>query len=301
MSAIVPPETTVGSTETDAMGIQGVHVIRVTTLVAVAVLLVTVVPADAKGFEVSLLAGWTAPSFEEEFVYDPNIDLPFPGGGIRQEGVFHLKARGSFAFGGSVAYFFTRHVAIEGRVDTIDLDIDSTGPRFEAAVSVLPGIGGTAVLDVGSGTVNVERLFPLSLNLRTRTGGTTRFFASGGVSYLPRVHFDAFQPVSLSIGVLGLPPVEIGRVVLQAGAVDSGEGRLGLNAGGGVEFDVAPNVAIVGEVRVHRFPPQDFVWQRSEDPSLPIEEILIESLERLPPFEVSLTYFQATGGVAIRF
>jgi opacity protein-like surface antigen len=276
---------------------------KATPLAAVSVFLITVVTADAQGWEVSFLAGWTAPSFEEEFVYDPNLELPnIPGGSIHQEGVFRLKAGGSFAFGGSVAYFFNRHVAVEGRVDTIDLGIDTLGPRFEAAVPVVPGFSATAVLDVGNGTINVERLFPLSLNLKVRTGGgTARFVASGGLSYLPRVRFDAFQPVSLAIGGTGLPLVEIARVVLEAGAIDSGESRWGFNGGAGVEFGVAPNVSIVGEVRLHSFQPQAFVWESSGDPTLGIEERLVEALVGLPPGEVQLLYFQATGGVAFRF
>ena len=275
---------------------------KATPLVVTAIFFATAGTADAQGWEVSFLAGWTAPSFEEEFVYDPDIDLPnIPGGSFHQEGIFHLKAEGTFAFGGSVAYFFNRHVAIEGRVDTIDIGIDTLGPRFEAAVPILPGFSATAVLDVGSGTINVERLFPLSLNLKVRTGGTTRFVASGGLSYLPRVRFNAFQPVSLAIGGTGIPPVEIARVVLEAGAIDSGKSRFGFNGGAGFEIDVAPNVSIVGEVRVHSFLPQAFVWERSEDPGSPIEEILLGALVGLPPGEVELVYFQATGGVAFRF
>jgi hypothetical protein len=271
-------------------------------LVVLAIFFVTEVTAEAQGWEVSLLAGWTAPSFEEEFAYDPDIDLPnIPGGSIHQEGIFRLEAKGSFAFGGSIAYFFNRHMAVEGRVDTIDIGIDTIGPRFEAAVPVLPGFSATAVLDVGSGTINVERLFPVSLNLKVRTGDTVRFVASGGLSYLPRVRFDAFQPVSLAIGGTGLPLVEIARVVLEAGAVDSGESRLGFNGGAGVEIGVAPNVSIVGEVRVHSFQPQTFVWESSADPAGPIEEVLLEALVGLPPGEVELVYFQATGGVAFRF
>ena len=75
-------------------------------------------PAKAQ-WEVSFLAGWTAPTFEEQFVFNPDIELPdLPGAAIRQSGEFVLEGRGSFAFGGSVAYMFNEHVGIEGRVDT---------------------------------------------------------------------------------------------------------------------------------------------------------------------------------------
>lgn len=275
---------------------------KTTALVVAAIFLSTAGTARAQGWEVSFLGGWTAPSIEEELVYDPDIDLPnVPGGNVQQEGVFRLNAKGSFAFGGSVAYFFNRHVAIEGRLDTIDFDIDTVGPRFEAAFQVIPGLGAEAVLDFGMGTIEVERLLPLSLNLKAQSGGTARVFGSGGLSYLPRVRFDAFQPVSFGVGGFGIPTIELASVVLEAGALDSGEDRLGFNAGGGVEIDVSPSVAIVGDFRIHRFPSQTFVWRSAGGTFSPIEEILLEELEELPPIEVELIYFQATGGVAFRF
>jgi hypothetical protein len=89
--------------------------------------------------------------------------------------------------------------------------------------------------------------------------------------------------------------------VLEAGAVDSGESHWGFNGGAGVEIGVAPNVSIVGELRVHGFPSQAFVWTSSEDPASPIDESLLEQLLGLPPSQVELVYFQATGGVAFRF
>lgn len=252
----------------------------------------------------TLLAGWTAPTFEAQVAFDPDIDLPtFPGGNFRQSGVFQLDARGSFAFGGSLSYFFNEHFAVEGRVDTIDFQVDTVGPRLEADIELVPGIPlATAVLDVPPGSVNVERLFPLSFNVKARTGGRARFAASGGVSYLPRLRFDAAQPVTLAVSGLGLPPVEVARVVLSAGAVaDTSESRFGLNGGVGLEVDVAPHVALVGDLRLHRFEPQTFTWQRSESPGSAIDEILLEELEKLPPIEIDVIYFHVAFGLAFRF
>ena len=126
---------------------------RAASVSTVAIFLGTAVTASAQGWEVSILAGWTAPTFEEEFVFSPDIDIPdIPGGSIRQDGEFALKAKGSFAFGGSIAYFFNEHVAIEGRIDTIDFDIDTIGPLLEANVDLIPGLPlATTVLDLGMG------------------------------------------------------------------------------------------------------------------------------------------------------
>lgn len=259
------------------------------------VLVGSVSPAAAQ-WEVSLLAGWTAPTYEEQFVFSPDLSLP-DDGIIRQSGEFMLKGRGSFAFGGSLAYMVNEHIGIEGRVDTINFKIDTIGPQFAADAGIA-----TAILDVGMGSVNVERLFPLSLNLKARTGGRTRFVASGGLSYLPQVRFEAVQPVSLGIGFPGLPSVPLASVALEAGAA-SGEGssRWGLNAGAGVEVQVSPLVSIVGEARFHGFESQTFIWERAGAPTTELEELLLQALETLPPIDIQLIYFQVTGGIAFRF
>ncbi|HSF19203.1 MAG TPA: hypothetical protein VLK65_26990, partial [Vicinamibacteria bacterium] len=158
-------------------------------------MLVATSSGAAEGWEVSVLGGWTAPTYEARLSYEPNIDLPdFSGARIRQSGVLALDARGSFAFGGSVAYYFQDFLAIEGRIDTVDFDIQTEGPVFTADVALpAPLPDATAVLDLGTGTVDVERLYPLSLNVKARTGGRARFVASGGVSYLPELRLNAIQ------------------------------------------------------------------------------------------------------------
>lgn len=263
--------------------------------------LLSSVSASAQ-WEVSFLGGWTAPFIEESFVYSPDIDFPdIPGASFRQDGNFTLTGRGSFAFGGSVAYFFSEHLAIEGRVDTVGFDIDTSGPLFTADVDFGLALPATVALDLGMGEVQVERLFPMSFNLKARTGGNTRFIASAGISYLPRVRFKAAQPVSLAVGGFGIEPFELASVLLEAGAVDSGDSKWGFNMGAGVDVQISPSVSLVGDVRFYGFQPQTFVWQRSENPSMPLEEILVSALMRLPPIQIQVLYFQATGGIAFRF
>ena len=234
------------------------------------------------------------------FVYEPDIDVP--GGTIRQTGDFVLTARGGPAFGGSLAFFFTENVGIEARVDTVDFDIDLVGPRFESDVDLGPGLPpASVVLNVPPGVINVERLYPLSLNLKARSSGRARFQASGGVSYLPRVRFEAAQPVTLGLSSLG-SEVELASVVLNVGALaEDSESRWGFNGGAGFEVDVAPVVSFLADVRVHAFQPQTFVWQRASQPGSELDELLLEALEDLPPVEIDLFYFQVTAGLLFRF
>ena len=168
--------------------------------IGLAAFFITLASPVTAQWEVSLLAGWTAPTFEEQFVFNPDIDLPdLPGGSIRQSGEFLLEGRGSFALGGSLAYMFSDHVGIEGRVDTINFKIDTLGPLFTSDMGAA-----TAILDVGMGSINVDRLFPLSANFKARTGGRTCFVVSGGVSYIPGQAFADLEAVSV-----GLVPVHV--------------------------------------------------------------------------------------------
>jgi hypothetical protein len=264
-------------------------------------------PASADSFEVSLFAGWTAPTYEQSFQWDPDINLPtFPGFDIQQQGSFGLKASGGFNFGGSATYYFNDYIGIEGRIDVVDIKIDTLLPSFTATLDLpapLPPIG--AELDLSEGAVEVDRLFPFSLNLKARTGGRTGFVASGGLSYLPRLRATGSQTVGLGVTGLGnLPLLDIATIELGVEATpdETDEGRLGFNLGAGLEIGLSENVALVGDVRVFRFKTLTLQWTRLSAPTTELEELLIEELEQeLEPIEFEPTWFQAMGGIVVRF
>ncbi len=261
----------------------------------------------AEGWELTLLAGWTAPTYEQTFQYRPDISLPtLPGIDIQQEGVFQLDGRGGLAFGGSLAYYLTDNIAIEGRVDTVDFKIDTLAPRFTATVDLpepLPQLG--AELDLGTGKVEVDRLYPLSVNLKARTSGGARFVASGGFSYLPRLRLTAGQSIGLGLTGLGdFGQIEIPTLEIQAEALpdEKDEGRFGFNAGAGVEIDLGESIAIVGEARFFRFQKLTFHWSGAGESVSPLEDLLLEQIEaELEPIELEPMYFQVTGGIVLRF
>ncbi len=273
------------------------------------ILAVWLVPAVswAEGWELTLLAGWTAPTYQQTFQYRPDISLPtLPGIDIQQEGVFQLDGRGGLAFGGSLAYYFTDNIAIEGRVDTVDFKIDTLAPRFTATVDLpepLPPLG--AELDLGTGKVEVDRLYPLSVNLKARTSGGARFVASGGFSYLPRLRLTAGQSIGLGLTGLGdFGRLEIPTLEIQAEALpdEKDEGRFGFNAGAGVEIDLGESIAIVGEARFFRFQKVTFHWSGAGESVSPLEDLLLEQIEaELEPIELEPMYFQVTGGIVLRF
>ena len=274
-------------------------------MAAIGLLLVAGSRAEA-GWEIAFLGGWTAPTFEKTFTYQPDLGLPtFPGVDIRQQGEFSLKARGSFAFGGSVAYYFTDLFGIEGRVDSVDFQIDTIAPSFIATVELpapLPPVSTT--VDLGQGEVNVGRLYPFSANFKLRTRGAARFMVSGGLSYLPSLRLDASQELGLGVTALGFQLLRVATVGVTAVAtpVTPDESRWGINGGAGLELDVSEKVAITIEGRVYRFKQHRFAWEGVQAPTTELEELLLGQLENeLDPIELEPIYFQVTGGIVIRF
>jgi hypothetical protein len=252
-------------------------------------------------WEVTFLAGWTAPTIEERVPLDTEVDLPqIPGTTWQQQGEFAIVGRGSFAFGGSIAYFFGGHVGIEGRVDTVDFQVDTEGPRITGTtplVAPLPPLHTT--LDLSNGAVEVERLYPLSANVKLRTGGSVAFVASGGVSFLPRLRFTARQQAGLAVNGLHLAAVAV-----EADALSNvpAKDRLGFNGGGGVQVRISEKLAILGEARVFVFPTETLSWRPSTTPHSQLEEALLQSLlTNLEPIELDLAYFHVSGGLAVRF
>ncbi len=275
-------------------------------IATIALLFVTGSSVAEAGWEIAFLGGWTAPTFEQTFTYQPDLALPtFPGIDIRQEGEFSLKARGSFAFGGSIAYYFTDFFGIEGRVDSVDFQIDTVAPSFIATAELpapLPPVSTT--LDLGQGEVNVERLYPFSVNLKLRTPGAARFVVSGGLSYLPSLRLDASQELGLGVTALGFQLLQVASVGVTAVAAPTtpDESRWGFNGGAGLEFDVSEKIAITIEGRVYRFKQHTFTWEGVEAPTTAIEELLLDQLENeLDPIQLEPIYFQVTGGIVIRF
>jgi hypothetical protein len=259
--------------------------------------------------EVAAYVGPALPRYEQSFQYDlgPN---PFrlPGVTLEQNGVFQLDGRGGLSVGGGLTwYFLASTVGIEGRVDTADVDVRTTGARYTARVdlpSPLPDL--TTDVDLGTGTVDLDRLRPLSLNVKVKTPGPLRLTASAGVSYLPEFRFVTNQTVGLGVSDVGLSSLDVATVRFRAEALPNEQGRtgrLGANAGGGLQVSILPTLAVVVEARVFIFKKHTLVWQRADRGSLsPIEEALAQELERqLEPVEFNPTFFQATAGLTLTF
>jgi opacity protein-like surface antigen len=261
--------------------------------------------AFAGGFEVAGYVGPAVPFYDQTFRYDPGaVVSPFRGITIQQQGVFELNAKGGLAFGGGVTFYALGPLGLEGRIDTAGANVGTTGARYQASVRLPAPLAPLSTsLDLGTGTVDLDRLRPSSLNVKVRTGGPVRVTVSGGVSFLPAFGFGVTE--TLGLGVTGLDS-QLGRInvaTLAFRADSRDEGHWGWNVGGGLQVKLAAHLALLGEARYFRFDRETFSWSPANSrPLSPFEVALLHELERrLEPVSFTPTFFQVTAGVALGF
>jgi opacity protein-like surface antigen len=268
--------------------------------------------------DLALYLGRSFPGYSQTVTYSPGpVSVPIPGLTISQSGAFTLEGNGALAVSGGVTLYIGGILGIEGRYDTVRVNVTETAPSYDVSVA-LPGIPTpvTASLELGQGTVDVSTLKPWSLNLKLRTPGTVRLFASGGISHLPSFDFTVDQRIGLGVTGVNLitrqatiSSVGISGALTPVASPDGGAGttggasKWGGNLGGGLQFSVGKNISLVVEGRYFYFPSQKFEWTVSTDRFLSsIEQALLDAtLTRLPQVEFKPRFFQVTGGITISF
>jgi hypothetical protein len=265
---------------------------------------------SAIGLELAAYVGRAIPKYDQTFTYDPGLlGVRIPGVTLRESGTFSLEASGGLTVSGAATVYLLDFVGIEGRIDSAEAKADITNSHYDVVADLpFPFSQLTGRADFTGGTAQLERLKPLSLNVKLRTPGPIRFTFSGGVSFLNELNATAHQTIAL--GVAGVTPVsiDVARVGVsfkaQAVPTESGSnGKLGGNAGAGLQFKVGSHFAVVGEARGFLFKKRKLQWTATPDQSLPpAQAIVFQSiLNRLEPVEFNPTYWQATGGIAISF
>jgi opacity protein-like surface antigen len=285
-------------------------------LAAAALLPLTASAGD--NVDLALYLGGSFPGYSQTFTYDPGpVSVPIPGLVITQSGAFTLEGGGGLVVSGGITFYFGGIIGIEGRYDTVRVSVNETAPSYDVSVT-LPGIPTpvTASLDLGQGTVDVSTLKPWSLNLKLRTPGSVRFFASGGISRLPSFDFTLSQRIGLGVTGLNIitrqatiSSVGISGALTPVASQDAGASpgggasKWGGNLGGGLQFSVSKNITLIAEGRYFYFPSQKFEWTVNTDRSLSsIEQSLLDAtLARVPQVEFKPRFFQVTGGVTIGF
>lgn len=276
-------------------------------LVPVALALVWPVTAGAVGFEIDLHAGRTAPTFEQTLTYDPSASIPnVPGVSLRPLGPLQMEAKGALAFSGGVTLFFAGPLGIEGRIDGLEADLATAPAGYDVTAAAQPPLPGfSARLDLLGEDLKIERVLPVSLNLRLVTPGSVRFSISGGISRLGTINVGGALAGALRVDAGGFPlPVATARVSLVAAAPpdEADRGRYGLNAGVGLQIGLGANLALSGEVRGFLFKERVLTWSAGAPPSNVVEEaVQQELLARLEPIRFTPTFFSANVGLALRF
>lgn len=265
------------------------------------------VPAGvaAGELELGVFAGPSIPTYEQTFTYNPgafHFPTTLPGVSIVEQGTFGLTARGGLAAGASLTYFPAEVFGIEARVDSVSINVDATGVRYVASVTIPPLPPFSASVDLPPGVVAVDRLTPLSFGLKLRTPGHVRLSLSVGGSYLPKAEATVTQSLAVGLGRLG-PPIEVTQASIRAVALPSeGQGRWGVSGAVGLEVPLGARVSLQVEGRAFRFQKQTLSWELVEPTANPaIDDLLRAAVGRLDPVEFNPTFYQVTAGFAFRF
>jgi len=270
--------------------------------------------AAAGEFEVFGHLGITFPFYSQSFTYDPGpVTLPIPNVGIQQQGLFTLEGSGGTVYGFGAAYYFVKSVGLEARVDFASVDVKTSGARYRVVVTLpapLPPVNSD--LDLGTGTVDVDRLTPVSFNLRFQTPGRFGLGVSGGLSYLPSFGFVATQKIALGVTALdaGNQRLDVSTLPFQARvepvpstSTTEAQSKWGVNGGVMLRIPLNEKVAIVGDARYFRFKEYTVTWGRGDNRDLSAIEqlLLVQVQQRLQPIVFRPEFFQVTGGLAITF
>ena len=275
--------------------------LRVGALSLVACLVASAARAD---WEIAVHGGPTFPFYEQSIAFDPGPISGVPGVFITQAGEYRLDGRGGLSLGAALAYHPHPAVGLELRVDTADVDVRTGGSSYRVRfpLPILGTIDSTVSFTEGDG--DLERLRPVSLNLRLRSPGRFRVTASGGVSYLPVFRFAIRQPISAGVASGGM--VEVAKILVPAEALpeQEGDGRWGVNGGIGLQVRIGAHLHAQADGRYFTFQRQTLYWGEPQVTGAltPLQDLLVREITaRLDPARFNPTFFQATVGVALSF
>ncbi len=263
------------------------------------------VAASAAGLELAVYAGRTVPFFRETLRYDPSTLIrPLPGVTLRPVGPLTLDAQSANSFSGGATLFLTDNLGIEARVDSLEATFDVQPPSYDVSVAAQPPLPGfDARLDLAARDARLQRVRPVSLNLRLVTSGRTRLSLSGGITRAGLITATGTLAGSLQGASGGSLPFTSTSVQLAAEAPpDSSTGRYGLNGAVGVQVGMGRNLALSAEVRGFVFKERTLRW-RVVGPAANIveESVQRELAARLLPLVVRPALLSANVGLALRF
>jgi opacity protein-like surface antigen len=273
----------------------------------IAVLCAAVLPALAAAGEVeaTVRAGQVFPFYKQTVHFDPGPFLrsTFPGVIVDPVQDLRLEGRGGLALGGGLTWYAAGGVGLQARIDTADVSVTSIDAIVRVRLPLPPPLPTFSTDLTIPATADLQRLRPVSLNLAARTSGNVKVHVSGGVSYLPALRFSVRSEIQAADPLLaGLP---LARLTVRAEAEPGGqgEGRLGFNAGAGFGWPLSGRLSLEVDARYFRFRRQTLAWTADPGVALtPVEQQLMRQLlDTLGPVTFNPEFFQATGGLTVRF
>ena len=252
---------------------------------------------EAAGFEVAVFTGPAIPTYKQTFTFaggSPQFQLAR----LTVQKAPSLDAKGGLSLGAAATIYLSNSFGIEGRVDSMDVDLVSFGGDYTLELGP-PGSPVTTIpVTLGSAQTDLRRVRPLSLNLKFLSQGRVGVGLSAGVSYLPNVELNALPTLTVANLRASLP------ISLTATPVNPEETRhLGFNGGVTVQIKIAGGFSILGEARGFAFKRSQLRWEAKETGSLSaVEKALLASIVtqlEIPQFTPG--FWTARAGLAFRF
>jgi opacity protein-like surface antigen len=270
------------------------------------VLLCAAATSSAAGeMEVAVRAGQVFPFYQESFHFDPGpfVRATFPSVVVDPVRDLRLEGRGGLALGGGLAWYRAGGIGLEARVDTADVSVKSVDAIVRVRLPLPPPLPSLSTDVTIPATADLHPLRPVSLNLAARTSGNVKVRVSGGFSYLPSLRFSVRSDIQAAGPLLANLPLAHLVVRAEAQPGGQGEGRLGFNAGAGLAWPLSGRLFLEVDTRYFRFRRQTLAWTADPGVALsPVEQRLMRQLlVTLGPVKFNPEFFEATGGLSLRF
>jgi hypothetical protein len=242
--------------------------------------------------DVTVFLGRAYPVYDERLTIRPSVPS-FPGIDVTVSGDPAIRTDGGLVIGGALA-FELGILAIEGRIEGVDIGFDLSGARYDLRATQGPVAGLAGSVTLGDGRFDADRFYLLSGNVRLRTPGPIGIVVSGGVSLLPDVTISGSVPVTVQIaGLPTLPGVEP-RLRLLA-APGQSEHRFGINGGAGLRLGGGP-IGVIAEIRAFYFRDYELQFDVEGAP-----ELAAAVLENVGAIRFQPVIVNAQAGLVFRF
>ena len=255
-------------------------------------------PGQASGFEVAVFTGPTIATYKQTFSFvggSPQFQLAR----LNVKDAPTLESQGGgLAYGLSATFFLSNTFGLEGRVDSVDIDLQSFGGNYTLELGPAGAPVSTQPVTLGVGETDLQRIRPLSLNLRFQSQGRVGIGLSGGISYMPAIDITALPTLTVANLSASFP------VSLTATPVNPDQTRhMGFNGGVTVQVKIAGGFSVVGEARGFTFKRSELQWQSTQTGALStVEKALLSSIAtqlQIPEFTPG--FWTARAGLAFRF